>query len=200
MQDLTDMDGKEAITIWDFERNGLFDCIVLPHKPVRISWGMGGYERPFHTLHMTSDRRYLAAKLIDGSFVLYDRKERKVVLQLDDTRSIPRFTGNGTTLVLVPDTSYGKNQPIRWYQLRDGQWNFQREAPLKLALEEEVSQIGDQYLVTRQFDGITPEWLSKLPEAVQTWIAEYMLHYSITLRFRDLETGEVRRELVMDSL
>jgi len=114
-QDLEIKDDTEAITIWDIERNQLFDRIVFPQKPVMLSWGTSNH-LPSQTLHMTRDRRYLAANLF-RSFVVYDRIDHKVVLQIEDTRGIPRFTSNGTKLSLVPDSSYGKSQPIRLFHL-----------------------------------------------------------------------------------
>ena len=191
LQDLESQDDKETITIWDIEENQPFDRVVLPQKPVMLFWSASNH-LPSHSLDLTKDRRYLAANLIDGSFVVYDRMERTVVLRLNDIHVIPRFTSNGM-LVLLPTANHGEDQSIRWYRLTEGQWRFQREAFLKLSKGETITQIVDQFLVTEQIENNTPEWLGKSPGHIQDLIAKIMLRYSMTLRFWDLETGDLTR-------
>ncbi len=191
LQDLEVMvDDNESLMIWDVERNELLDRIVLKHKPVGLDWGSSN-THPSRSLHMSHDKRYVAYHLIDRTFVVFDRLARQVVLRIENDYSLPRFINNGNTLALIPDTSYRDYKPIRWYQLKSGSWNMERELPLQLPKGDKVSEIGDQYLVSEKYTDDEPEWYGKLPDIVKEWTSKFIRHRRLKMHLWDLSTGEM---------
>jgi hypothetical protein len=184
---------EDGLNLWDLRTQKLFATVLIRH-PTTVGGGLGINRLPFEQSHVTTDHRYLAASVLGGYCVLYDLLNKQVIAQTEDHQTIPRFSKDGKSLIVLSDPRYQENTAV-WYHLANGEWTFQGKKHLPFFKHEEYLQACDNYFVTGFAESDEREWYSKLPEFCVKFIEKIWPSGRVNLRFWDLVTGEQQRNL-----
>ena len=189
---------SELIHMLDLDQTVIQIAQIAESLPMGFT-GSRGNTLPPETMHMTSNRRYLATSLRGSSStnVLYDMIEKKEVLKTTkDYEGISRFTPDGQTLVFLPDTRYQSPEAI-WYRLENGTWSESVSSMLPLDKNENIQQACGNFFVTINKEIIEHAWAKHLPHFIQDKLAPLLQPERLHLRFWDLATGQLVPERSM---
>ena len=152
---------SDLIQVRDLDKAVIQIAQIPVRMPTSLS-GFGGNTMLPETMHLTSNRRYLASSLSGGSTnVLYDMTEKKEILRTKDYISISRFTPDGQTLVFLPEVWYQAPEAI-WYRLENGTWSESASRILPLEKGENIQQACDRFFVTIRKENTKRAWLKRL--------------------------------------